>query len=272
MHRLLRSALALVALAFAAAPALAELRTQSITYQHDGVELEGFLVWDASKATAQAPQPGVVVCHEWWGNSQYAHERAKKLAELGYVAFALDLYGKGKLTGDAKQAQAWSGELYGNVELLRGRAKAGYDVLAKQPQVDATRIAAIGYCMGGTVALELARAGAPLRAIVPFHASKLSSLGTADDNARITATITVCHGGDDAFVSTEELAKFVAEMKAAKLDYQFLSYAGAVHSFTNRDADKYGIPGVAYDAKADARSWEHMKLALAEAFVQVSKR
>lgn len=254
------------------APAAAGLRTQTIEYEHDGVKLEGFLAWDDAKATAQTPQPGVLVCHEWWGNGQYMRTRVKMLAELGYVAFALDMYGKGKLTGDAKQAQAWSTELYGDLERSRGRARAGYDVLAKQPQVDPKRLAAIGYCMGGTVALELARTGAPLRAIVPFHAGRLSSLGSPDDNARITGTITVCHGGDDAFVTAEELAAFTEQMKAAKIDYQFLSYAGAVHAFTNKETDSYGIPGVAYNAKADARSWEHMKLALAEAFVTTTKR
>lgn len=270
MKALVRTLAFLVTLC--AASARAELRTQSIEYEHEGLKLEGFLAWDDSRATAHEPQPGVLVFPEWWGNNAYARGRAKQLAELGYVAFAVDLYGQGKLTGDPKVAQAWAGELYGDVERLRGRARAGYDVLAKQPQVDAKRMAAIGYCLGGTVALELARTGAPLRAVVPFHASKLASLGSPGDNERIRATITVCHGGDDAFVTSEELASFVAQMKAAKIDYQFLSYAGAVHSFTNREADSFGIPGVAFDAKADARSWEHMKLALAEAFAPRPKR
>lgn len=253
------------------APAGAEVRTKSIEYEHGGVKLEGFLAWDDARM-AENSQPGVLVCPEWWGNNDYAQYRARKVAELGYVAFVIDLYGKGKVTTDPKVAQEWSGTVYADVETARARARAGYGVLANQPQVDEKRIAAIGYCMGGTVALELARTGASLRAVVAFHTSKLTSLGKPEDDARITASVTVCHGQDDAFVPAEELARFHAAMKAAKVDYQFLSYAKAVHSFTNRGADAFGIPGVAYEATADHRSWEHMKLALAEAFVVTQKQ
>lgn len=244
----------------------AEVKTKTIEYKVGDVVLEGFLAWDSASANEKSPQPGVVVCPEWWGDNEYAHKRAKMLADLGYVAFAIDLYGKGKVTDDAKQAQAWSGEVMGNDALLRSRARAGYDQLVAQPQVDRQRVAVIGYCMGGTVALELARSGADLRAVVAFHASKLTSLGKPDTDAPIKATVTVCHGQADGFVTPEEIAKFHEEMKAGKVDYQLASYAGAVHAFTNPGADKYGIKGVAYDAKADKRSWELMKDALAEAF------
>ncbi|MBK7874913.1 MAG: dienelactone hydrolase family protein [Planctomycetes bacterium] len=253
-------------------PALAGVQTKALEYEHAGTKLVGFLAWDDAKATEKTPQPAVVVCPEWWGCNEYAHERAKKLAELGYVALAIDVYGAGKTTKDPKEATAWSGEVYGNPELGRGRARAGYDALLRQPQVDKTRVAAIGYCMGGTVALELARTGADLRAIVAFHTSKLTSLVKPEDNAKITAMITVCHGQDDAFVNPDEITGFHAEMKAAKRTYQFLSYSGAVHSFTNKSADSFGIPGVAYDATADALSWEHMRAAFALAFVKGAKR
>lgn len=252
--------------------AAAEVRTKVIEYEHGGVVFEGLLAWDDSKATEKTPQPGVVVCPEWWGNNDYSRGRAKKLAELGYVAFAIDVYGKGKITADPAQAQAWSGELYGSPEVGRGRAAAGLAQLVAQPQVDRTRLAAIGYCMGGTVALELARTGADLDAVVAFHAGKLTALGDASDNAKIKAVVTVCHGQADAFVSEEELDQFHAQMKAADVDYVFVSYSGAVHAFTNPNADGYGVPGVAYHAKADARSWEHMKHAFAEAFLRIDKR
>jgi dienelactone hydrolase len=253
-------------------PAGAEIRTRVVAYEHEGVALEGFLAFDEALASTAKKQPGVLVCPEWWGNNDYPRSRAKKLAELGYVAFAIDVYGKGKVTADPKQAAAWAGELQGKPERGRGRARAGLAQLVAQPEVDGTRLAAVGYCMGGTVALELARTGADLDCVVAFHASKLTALGDAQDNARIKASLTVCHGLADGFVPDEELAGFHTQMKAAKVTYQFLAYSGAVHAFTNPDADKAGIPGVAYDALADRRSWEHMKLAFAEAFAPGEKR
>jgi dienelactone hydrolase len=272
MQTLLCAVVSVVVLVASALPAMAEVRTQVIEYKHGDVVLEGLLAWDDAVATAKTPQPGVIVCPEWWGNNDYPRGRAKQLAELGYVALAIDVYGKGKLTKDAEQAGKWAGELYGAPDVARGRAQAGLALLVQQPQVDKTRLAAIGYCMGGTIALELARTGADLDAVVAFHAGKLTAMGDAADNSKIKAVLTVCHGQDDAFVSAEELENFHAQMKAAKLDYQFLSYAGAVHAFTNPNADKAGVPGVAYHAAADRRSWEHMKLALAEAFGSGAKR
>lgn len=267
MKTLLRSMAAFAAAVLAMTSTVrAEVRTQVLEYKHGEVVLEGLLAWDDAVATPKAPQPGVIVCPEWWGNNDYSRGRAKQLAELGYVALAIDVYGKGKLTTDAGQASQWAGELYGAPQVARGRAQAGYALLASQPQVDKTRMAAIGYCMGGTIALELARTGADLKSVVAFHAGKLTAMGEESDNAKIKAVVTVCHGQDDAFVSAEELANFHAQMKAAKLDYQFLSYSGAVHAFTNPGADKFGVPGVSYNAAADRRSWEHMKSAFAEAF------
>jgi dienelactone hydrolase len=258
----------LLVVAALASLARAEVKTKVIEYKHGDVVLEGFLAWDDALATPAKKQPGVVVCPEWWGNNDYSRGRAKKLAELGYVAFAIDMYGKGKLTEDPKQATAWSGEMYGAPKTMRERAAAGLATLVAQPQVDASRVAAIGYCFGGTVALELARSGADLRSVVTFHAGKLAALDDPASNSKIKATLTVCHGDADGFVSAEEIAKFRDEMKVAKVDYEFIAYAGAVHSFTNPDCGKYGIPGIAYQAKADARSWEHMQSAFREAFAR----
>jgi dienelactone hydrolase len=250
--------------------AQAGVQTKTIEYKQGDLVLEGFLAWDDAVATAAKPAPGVVVCPEWWGNDEYARGRAKQLAELGYVAFSIDMYGKGKVTKDPKVATEWSGAVYADLPKSRERVALGLAQLTAQPFVDKTRCAAIGYCMGGTVALELARSGADLRSIVAFHTSSLAARGNDAEalalNQKIRATITVCHGQDDAFVQADEITKFHAQMKAAKLDYTFTSYAGAVHSFTNPKADGFGIPGVAYDAKADARSWALMKSSFAEAF------
>ena len=259
-------------LSISAAAARAEVKTKAVPYEHGGGKFTGFLAWDDAKTSDKTPQPGVLVFPEWWGNNDYAHTRARQLAELGYVALAVDMYGEGRVTKDPAQAQKWSGELYGDVNLLRARAQAGMAQLVAQAQVDRARIAAIGYCFGGTVALELARTGADLCAVVAFHAGKLGSLGKPEDSARITAAVTICHGQNDDFVSKDDIAAFHAQMKGSKHPYQFLSYSGAVHAFTNREADSFKIPGVAYDATADHRSWGHMRQALEDAFVVLRKR
>jgi dienelactone hydrolase len=272
MQVFLCALLSALVLVLSALPAAAEVRTQVIEYKHGELVLEGLLAWDDARATEKAPQPGVIVCPEWWGNNDYVRGRAKQLAELGYVALAIDVYGKGKLTTEVAQASKWAGELYGSLEVLRGRAQAGLEQLTKQPQVDKSRLAVIGYCMGGTVALELARTGADLDAVVAFHAGKLTAMGDAADNDKVKGVVTVCHGQDDSFIGPEEVASFHAQMKSAKLDYQFLSYANAKHAFTNPNADKFGVNGVSYNAAADRRSWEHMKAALSEAFATGAKR
>jgi dienelactone hydrolase len=267
MKRALYALLSVLALAPLAG---AEVRTKTIEYEHGELVLEGLLVWDDAQATSEKRAPGVLVCHEWWGCDAYAKKRAEQLARMGYVAFALDLYGRGRTTGEPTKAKEWSGALYADPETTRARAALGLAQLTAQPMVDPARCAAIGYCMGGTIALELARTGAELRGVVAFHASVISATGNDEEalaqNKKIRATLTICHGQDDAFVQPEEIARFHAQMKAAGVDYQLLAYAGAVHSFTNPGADAHKIPGVAYQAKADQRSWEHMRAALAEAF------
>lgn len=266
---MLRSLSILVALSLAAA-AFGEVRTRVVEYREGETTLRGFLAWDDAAATERTPRPGVLVFHEWWGLNDYAKRRALELAELGYVAFAVDMYGldeddRQKVTTDPSVAAQWAGDVMGDTALRRARAEAGLKVLAGQPFVDAARIAAIGYCMGGTLALDLARTGADLKGVVAFHASQISAANPAE-NLRIRGSVLICHGHDDEFVQPAELAKFHSEMRSAGVDYVFVSYAGAVHSFTNPDADGFNIPSVGYDAKADKRSWEHMKSLLAEAF------
>jgi dienelactone hydrolase len=201
-------------------------------------------------------RPGVLVCHEWWGNNDYSRGRAEQLAGLGYVAFALDMYGKGVTTEDAKKAGELAGALYSDPELMRRRASAGLKVLAGNARVDAHRIAAIGYCMGGSVALELARSGADLAAVVSFHGG-LDTKQPAGAGT-IKAKVLVCNGADDAMVPAEKQAAFQKEMKDAGVDFVFINYAGARHAFTNPHADAHKIPGIAYNEKADKRSWQHM--------------
>lgn len=240
------------------------IRTERVEYRHGDSVLEGVVAYDDA---AKEPRAGVLVCPEWWGNNAYAERRATMLAELGYVALAIDMYGKGKVTTDPKQAAEWAGQVFSDNAALRARAAAGLEVLASRKDVDKTRLAAIGYCMGGTVALELARSGLKhtenLKAVVAFHASTIAA-GDAKDNANIKGTVMICHGQDDFFVKPEQIPAFHEQMKAAQVDYVFISYGGAVHAFTNPDADKAKIDGVKYDAAADRRSWEAMRALFAE--------
>ena len=241
--------------------ARAAIKTEVVKYEQGGTTLQGFLAYDDQ---IQGKRPGIVVCPEWWGLTDYAKHRAEMLAQLGYVALAADLYGNGKTTEDPKEAGSLAGALKGNRALLRERANAGLEALKKNEHVDPTKLGTIGYCFGGTTAIELARSGADLRAVVTFHAG-LDSPNPADGK-NIKASILVCHGGNDGFISEKDFNAFEQEMRENHVDWEINIYGGAVHSFSNPGADKHGIPGIAYNAKADHRSWEAMKLWFNEAF------
>ena len=260
---------ALPALLLSTASACAAIQTKTVEYKVGDRAFEAFIAFDDAKATPAHKQPGVIVCPEWWGNNDYARDRARQLAQLGYVAVSIDVYGKddGKLriTSNPEQAGKWAGEVSSTPSAMRERAAAGYKVLTDLPQVDLSRTAAIGYCMGGTVALELARTGAPLNAVVTFHASTIAAKVPAD-NKTIKASVLICHGQDDTFVADEQIKSFHSQMKEAGVNYQFISYSGAVHSFTNAGADAFKIPGVAYQKEADHRSWEAMQSLFREKF------
>jgi dienelactone hydrolase len=247
------------------------VKTERIEYTVGETTYEGVLAYDDA---VQGKRPGVLVCPEWWGMNEYSQMRARMLAEAGFVAFALDVYGKGKVTTDPKQAAEWSG-VSQNAPLMHMVAGAGLRILAENPRVERTALAAIGYCMGGGIALELARSGVEhsqyLQVIGAFHASHIA----ADDprsNARIKGTVLVCHGQDDPMVPAEQISEFHSQMKAAYVDYVFVSYAGAVHAFTNPGADKFGIKGVKYDEKADRRSWRELMGLLNEKFGRMMGR
>jgi dienelactone hydrolase len=231
------------------------LVTKAVEYKDGDVVLEGWLAYDP-KGTGK--RPGVLVVHEWWGLGAHAKRKAEALARLGYVAFAVDMYGKGRLTQDPAEAGKWASQFRGEGKAAgRRRVKAGLDVLVAQPNVDPARIGAIGFCFGGTVVLELAWSGADVKGVVCFHGQPTTP--DPAEAAGVKSAVLVCHGADDGFVPDQALADFQKAMKAAKLDWNLVYYAGAVHSFTNPDAGKAGIPGVAYDARADRRSWEHMR-------------
>jgi dienelactone hydrolase len=232
----------------------AEVRTEVVEYRHGSVALEGYMAYDDMYS---GKRPGILVVHEWQGHNPYVRKRAERLARLGYVAFALDMYGKGVVAKDAKEAAALSGIYKGDRNLMRARASAGLDVLRRHPMVDASRLAAIGYCFGGTTVLELARGGADLRAIVSFHGGL--DTPTPEDAKNIRGKVLALHGGDDPFVPPAQVAAFQDEMRKGGADWQMVVYGGAVHSFTNPDSGNDNSKGLAYNEKADRRSWEAMK-------------
>jgi len=229
------------------------VQTQAVAYEHDGVALEGFLAYDDQRPQHKG---AVLIVHEWWGLNDYAKGRAKQLAELGYMAFAVDMYGPGKVTGDAEQASRWAGQLYGDRALLRGRVIAGLHAFREAAGLEAEApVVAIGYCFGGTTVTELAYAGQPgVAGVVSFHGNPKPP---AEDD-KVTASLLICHGDADPLVPDEDLDKVTAALDAKDADWLLVRYADAKHSFTNPAADKVGMDAVGYDEKAAARAWRHM--------------
>ncbi|MFZ5432836.1 MAG: dienelactone hydrolase family protein [Calditrichota bacterium] len=220
----------------------------------DGQPYEGYVVFDDAQVE---PRPGVLVCHEWWGLNDYAKSRADQLAQLGYIALACDIYGKGQRATTAEDAQKLATPFYSDRALLRTRVRAGLDELLKHPLTDQQRVAVIGYCFGGMAALELARSGADIKGVVSFHGSLATP--NPEDAKSIKAKVLVLHGADDPHVNAEQVAAFEDEMRTAGVDWQLVAYGGAVHAFTNPAAGNDPTTGVAYNAAADRRSWQAMK-------------
>jgi dienelactone hydrolase len=230
------------------------IKTETVKYKAGTVDAVGFIAYNDA---VKGKRPGIVIVHEWWGLNDYAKNRAKQLAELGYVAFAADIYGQGQTTEDPAVAGKWAGALRnGDRKELRARVTAAFEQLKANPNVDAQRTAAIGYCFGGTTVLELARSGADVSAVVSFHGDL--SIAQPAEEAKVKAKVLVCHGADDTFESPEQIQAFQDEMRKAKVDWQMNVYCKAVHAFTNPDSDKHGIPGIAYNKEADHRSWQAM--------------
>jgi len=239
----------------------AAIKTEMIEYKQGDTALEGYLAYDDS---IMGKSPGVLVVHDWFGMSDYVKMRAEQLAKLGYVAFAADIYGKGVHPTTPQEAGAQAGKFKNDRALLRARAAAGLDVLKNNPRVDPDRLAAIGYCFGGTTVLELARSGADIKGVVSFHGT-LETPNPADSK-NIKCSVLVLNGADDPHVPPEQIAAFEDEMRKAGVDWEMTSYGSAVHAFTRADAGNDPSKGVAYNEKADKRSWEAMKAFFAEIF------
>jgi len=244
-----------------ASVATAEVRTKVVEYKHGDAVLEGYLAWDDA---VKGKRPGVLVVHEWTGLGSYAKMRAEKLAGLGYVAFAIDIYGKGIRPKTPQEAGAQAGIYKSDRQLMRARALAGLNVLLGNEMCDTKRVAAIGYCFGGTTVLEIARSGADIAGVVSFH----GALDTPNpgDAKNIKCKVLALHGGDDPYVPRKDVEAFEDEMRAGGVDWQLNAYSGAVHSFTNPEAGNDNSKGAAYNAKADRRSWDAMKLFFVEIF------
>jgi len=241
-----------------------EIIGEPVEYTSGNVVLKGYLACDRS---VKGKRPGILVVHEWWGHNEYARKRALMLARLGYTALAVDMYGDGKQAEHPDEAGKFAKEISGNMDMKIARFMAAMDYLKKQESVDPARIAAIGYCFGGSVVLDMARSGMDLKGVVSFHGG-LTTNNPAKPGA-VKAKILVCHGENDSFITAEQIAAFKQEMTEAKADLQFITYKDAKHSFTNPEADSYAqkfkIP-VGYNSEADKKSWEDMRRFLKSVF------
>jgi len=247
------------------APVAAAVQGHEVDYRAaDGTVLKGYLAADASLADRR---PGVLVVHEWWGHNSYARKRAEMLAGLGYVALAVDMYGAGQQAAHPEDAGKFAAAVRKNLPLMQERFRAALELLRKQPGIDPGQVAAIGYCFGGSVVLEMARAGVDLKGVASFHGS-LGGGGTAEPG-RVRARVLVLNGAADTFITAEQIDSFKKEMALAGVDYTFVDYPGALHSFTNPDADEYAkkfnMP-IGYHAEADRESWAELQRFLTEIF------
>jgi dienelactone hydrolase len=259
----MKTALTFLIVAALAATAHAKIKTQLVEYKQGNTVLEGYLSYDDA---VKGKRPGVLVVHAWMGLDDNARKRADMLAGLGYVAFAADIYGKGVRPKTPAEAGTLAGTYKGNRKLMRERVQAGFDTLLEQPNVDAAKTAAIGFCFGGTTAIELARNGAKVAGVVTFHGG-LDSPAPADGK-NIKAKLLVLHGASDPHESASDLAAFQKELTDAKVDWQLIEYGGAVHCFTDQSAGTDPSKGCAYDPSADARSWAAMRAFFDEIFGQ----
>ena len=238
------------------------MQTGDIDYRSEAANLRGYLAFEETTAERR---PGVLVFHEGLGLGDFAMARARKLAELGYVALAADMYGDRKQVTSMESMMEVIGDLRSNPAKLRGRAAAALDALRAQPQVDASKLGGIGFCFGGTTVLELARGGYPVKAVVSFHGG-LETAAPAEKGA-VKTKVLVCTGADDPMIPPEQVNAFEEEMRKAEADWQLIAYGNTVHSFTNRDAGKnVPLPGLAYNESSDRRSWASMRAHFDEAF------
>ncbi len=241
--------------------AQAAIQTKAISYDDEGTPLTGYLFWDDA---SDAKRPGILVIHEWWGLNAYAKQRARMLAELGYVAFAADMYGDGRVTENPKQAGEWMQEVTADPEQWRQRATKGLEQLKSSQYVATGKLAAVGYCFGGGTVLQMAYGGTDLKGVVSFHGSLPAA--PAEAKGKIGPRLLVLHGQADGFVAPEVVANFQSKLEAAGANWEMDLYGGVRHSFTNPKVGDYGIENLKYDAQADARSWKRMQTFLDELF------
>jgi dienelactone hydrolase len=235
----------------------AEIIGKAIEYTADNVPLKGYMAYDNA---LKGKRPAVIVVHEWWGVTDYPKKRVEMLASLGYIAFAVDMYGYGKVADNPVDAQKFAGESMKDLSLLKAKFIAAIELLKKNELVDSAHIAAIGYCYGGGVVLNMARAGIDLKGVVSFHGSLATT--TLAKKGTVKAKVLVCNGGADKFISNTDIDNFKREMKFAEIDYKFISYKDALHAFTNPAATQLGkqfnMP-IAYNKNGDRRSWKEMQ-------------
>jgi dienelactone hydrolase len=233
--------------------AFAAVKTRELEYKQDSTVLQGFVAWDDA---AKGRRPGVLVVHEWWGHNEHARNSARRLAQAGYVGFALDMYGKGKVTTHPKDAEAFMTEATKDPAVLVARFNAALDQLKQDPHVDPEKIAAIGYCFGGAVVLNMARAGADLDAVAIFHG--VLATKTPAEKGKVKARVLALIGADDPMIPSEQVEAFKSEMTTAGVKFEVITYPHARHSFTNPNADKAGMEALAYNSEADKKSWAAM--------------
>jgi len=239
------------------------LKEEIVTYMADGVALKGFVVYDENKT---GKRPAILVVHEWWGLNEYVKSRTRQLAELGYIAMAVDMYGDGKTAANPQQAQEFASPFYKDPQLAKTRLDAALNKVKEYKQTDAANVAAIGYCFGGSVVLNSAKLGADLKGVVSFHGGLA---GVPAHKELLKAKILVCHGEADKFVPQKDVDALRHAMDSIGADYTFKSYANATHAFTNPDATKTGkqfnMP-IEYNAAADKASWSDMQIFLTRIF------
>jgi dienelactone hydrolase len=255
--------IALAALTLALCPTLtwAAVKTEAVTYKVGDKTFKGHLAYDDAVKTKR---PGILVVHEFWGLNDYARKRAEQLAGMGYVAFAVDMYGDGKTTEHPKEAGAMAGMVRMNQKEWLARANAGLQILRDHPLVEGKNLAAIGYCFGGSTALTLANAGSDIKAAVSFHGAL--PIPSEENVKGIKAKILICHGAADAFIKEDTILKMRGAYDKGGVDYQMIYFGGAVHSFTVPGADAKKLDGIRYDAAADRRSWAAMQTLFNEVF------
>jgi dienelactone hydrolase len=249
-------------LILSAGAASAAVKAEPVEYEFQGTKLKGVLYYDDA---VTEKRPGVMVVHEFWGLDDYAKMRAEMLAKLGYAALACDMYGDGKHTEHAADATKFATEARSNKDVWLGRANAGLKVLRDHKAVDPKKLAVMGYCFGGSTALQVALAGTDdVLAVVSFHGALPTP--SAAEAKKVKAKVVVCHGADDSFITADTIKKFKSAFEEAGVKITFEAYPGAVHSFTVKDAEKKGLQGIAYNKDADEKSWATMQATFKEVF------